>query len=86
MRWLITELSRRDKVLASTGFLIAAQGFVLLELMSFDDQVILGVDRWLKPFKFCVSVPIFLWTVAWLMPHLPAGRSLRATLRWNEAP
>lgn len=85
MRWFLAELMRRDVVLASTGCLIAAQGAVLLALMPLDDCQILGVDRWLKPFKFCVSVAIFLWTVAWLMPHLPAGRSLRGTIRWSIA-
>ena len=53
--------------------------------MPLDDCEILGVDRWLKPFKFCVSVAVFLWTVAWLMPHLPAGRSLRGGIRWSLA-
>lgn len=85
MRWLFIELVRRDAVLASTGCLIAAQGLVLLGLMPLDDYEILGVDRWLKPFKFCVSVAVFLWTVAWLMPHLPAERSLRGGIRWSLA-
>lgn len=85
VRWLIAELLRRDRVLATTGLVVAAQGVVLLVLMPFDDQTILGVDRWLKPFKFCVSVTIFLWTVAWLLPHLPAGRALRSRIRWSIA-
>ena len=76
-RGALREVFRRDRVLGSTGAFLLLQAGVCLLLMPFDDQTILGVDRWLKPFKFSVSVGIYLWTVAWFLPYLKNPRRLR---------
>ena len=33
-----------------------------------DTRQILGINPWIKPMKFMISIAIFLWTVAWFMP------------------
>lgn len=38
--------------------------FLILAVVSqFDAREILGIDRWIKPMKFAVSIAIYLWTL-----------------------
>lgn len=76
----VAEVFRRDRVLAWTGAWMLVQAAAALALMPFDDRTILGLDPWVKPFKFCVSVAIFLWTLAWFMPSLRASRRVKQSL------
>jgi hypothetical protein len=41
------------------------------------------LDPWVKPFKFSVSVAIFLWTLAWFLPALRASRRVKRLLAWG---
>lgn len=65
----ITELRHRDPFL----FWIGAANLLALivcALLSIGDQrEILGINVWVKPMKFLVSIAIFVWTVAWFMPE-----------------
>lgn len=79
---LVAEVFRRDRVLAWTGAWMLVQAAACLALMPFDDRTILGLDPWVKPFKFCVSVAIFLWTLAWFLPSLRVKRRTRALLAY----
>jgi hypothetical protein len=56
------------------------QAAAALALMPFDDRTILGLDPWVKPFKFSVSVAIFLWTLAWILPPLRVARRTKVLL------
>jgi hypothetical protein len=59
-----------------TGFALAhlAVLAVLLVLMMFDSRQITGVNIWLKPAKFAMSISIFLLTMAWLLGELRRPR------------
>ena len=50
---------------------------ILLGFMIVDDTQILGINRWIKPFKFFVSVAIYLLTFCWLSGDLPKSRFIR---------
>ncbi len=50
---------------------------VMVLLMLVDDTQILGLNRWIKPFKFFVSVAIYLLTFCWLSGDLPKTRFIR---------
>lgn len=54
-----------------------AGAFVMLLLMTIDDTQILGINRWIKPFKFFISVAIYLATFGWLSGDLPKTRFIR---------
>jgi hypothetical protein len=77
--WL-SEVFRRDRVLGWTGAWMLVQAAAALALMPFDERTILGLDPWVKPFKFCVSVAIFLWTLAWFLPSLRVARRTKRVL------
>ncbi len=76
---MITELRHRDPFL----FWIGAANLLALivcALLSIGDQrLVLGINVWIKPMKFLVSVAIFLWTIAWFMPET-SSPNLRRTL------
>jgi hypothetical protein len=79
---IVAEVFRRDRVLGWTGVWMLVQAAAAVALMPFDDRTILGLDPWVKPFKFCVSVAIFLWTLAWFLPSLRVERRTRAFLSY----
>lgn len=65
------ELFQRNQALAIFGachfVLFAALGLLLL----IDNRLLLGVNVWIKPMKFAVSIAIYSWTMAWLLAYLP---------------
>jgi len=77
MAALARELYSRDKLLTLTGLLHVVLLAACFALFFFDDRTILGINPWIKPAKFCISITIFLWTVAWLMPYAHAPRWLK---------
>lgn len=67
--WL-RELHRRNPLLSWVGWLHVALAVTALGLMAVDGRTITGVNAWLKPFKFCVSIAVYCWTVGWLLEYL----------------
>ncbi|MDJ0975887.1 MAG: hypothetical protein QNJ98_15610 [Planctomycetota bacterium] len=78
---MLRELWRRSPVLAGTAWLHAALAVLALALMPLDGREILGLDPWVKPFKFMVSIAIYLATLAWLVHYV---RAHRRVTRWIE--
>jgi hypothetical protein len=71
---LIAETLRRNRMLAVLGFVHLAL-FVVFATASFlDPTQILGVNRWLKPMKFAISIAIFAVTMAWILSYLEQSR------------
>jgi hypothetical protein len=67
---MIDELRHRDPLLfwIGAGMLLT---LVVVTLLSISDtRLILGINPWIKPMKFLISVTIFLWTIAWFMPEV----------------
>lgn len=44
---------------------------ICLVLMQFTNTEVMGVNAWLKPFKFYFSVVFYAWTMAWMLQFLP---------------
>jgi hypothetical protein len=82
-RRLAGELYRRDPVLAVQGWVYFGILAIAVVIAPFDSREILGLDPWVKPAKFLVSVAIFLWTVGWLLYYLPGPRWAKALVRWG---
>lgn len=76
---MITELRHRDPFLFWVGAAMLL-AFIVSALLSIGDQrLILGLNPWVKPMKFQISITLFLWTVAWFMPET---RSDQLTSGW----
>jgi hypothetical protein len=73
MTAFLAELHRRDPVLWVTGLVQLALAGAFVLGLGVDDRILLGVSPWLKPFKFAVSITIYVWTVAWLLGDVRAG-------------
>lgn len=75
----MSELRHRDPFLFWIG---AANllALVVCALLSIGDQrLVLGINVWIKPMKFLVSIATFVWTIAWFMPEASAP-NLRKTV------
>ncbi len=52
-------------------------GLICIALIQFDSMQILGINRWIKPLKFFLSVGIMSWTMGWILYYLDPKKSVR---------
>ena len=65
-----------NRLLTLAGLLHIALVPVLLVALVADSQVITGVNGWIKPLKFAISLPIYSFTVTWLLTYVEGRRRL----------
>ncbi len=82
---LFLEIRRRHFGLWLVGALNLVLALVFLGLIPLDSRTVTGLNVWIKPFKFAVSVGVYLWTVAWFLPYLRVSNWLARTLGWVVA-
>jgi hypothetical protein len=70
MTAFLREVWRRDRLLAAIGWLHVALFVLALGLFFIDSRTVLGINPWIKPMKFMLSIIIYVWTVAWLLGPL----------------
>jgi hypothetical protein len=46
-------------------------------LFFFDSRLVMGINTWIKPMKFGLSVGIYCWTFAWLLQYLVSKRNVK---------
>lgn len=80
---MIVELFREHKPLMVAGVVSFAFFIFFSVLIFFDSTQVLGVNRWIKPVKFFVSIAIFLWTVAIYFRYLKDRERLSSFLTWG---
>lgn len=82
LKTFYTELNRRNYFLAKSGTFC----FLLAALLAFfplvDQRELQGVNVWIKPLKFFVSVGIFFWTMGWLLDYLEEPKKVRRISLW----
>jgi hypothetical protein len=82
VREFVTELYRRDKLLAVVGWMNLALFVILLCIAPFDSRTVMGINPWIKPMKFAFSIAVYVWTVGWFLSYLPGPRwALRTVSR-----
>jgi hypothetical protein len=79
----VAEIYRRNPVLALTGWLMLALTFVMLCIAPFDSRTITGINPWIKPLKFTISITIFVWTLAWFLEYLSNRRWAVRLISWG---
>jgi hypothetical protein len=85
VRAFLAELYGRNRVLAVLGWLHLAAFAVLLFVAPFDARTILGLNPWVKPLKFLVSIAVYVWTLAWLTRYVPGYRRSIKLISWTTA-
>ena len=65
-----------------SGLLFAGLLVVFLALVPFDTRTVTGIDPWIKPAKFAISIAIYLLTVAWLVGLLELARGRKRFVEW----
>jgi len=75
-----TELTGRNRPLAYGGLAFLAMALVTAALIPFDSRTVTGINPWIKPLKFDLSVAVYLWTLGWLLHAL--RHKFPASVRW----
>lgn len=70
MQALLGELYRRNRWLTGLGWLLLGGFGFAFAASFFDSRTVLGLNTWIKPMKFCLSVTAYVWTLAWLLHYV----------------
>lgn len=81
MKPFLSTLKSRNAVLYGFGFICLISGAVCVSLTLTTTGQVLGINAFIKPAKFFLSVWIFCWTMAWLLPLLNRPRAT-TTYAW----
>lgn len=72
-----SELRRRNPPLYWFGLFNIAVGIICILLQFADNEQLLGINRWVKPMKFYLSVGIMALSMGWLMYYLDNRRKIK---------
>ena len=74
---VLEKIRERNLLLWRVGVLHLV--FILFALVgvALDPRLVGGVNPWLKPIKFDLSIVVYLWTMAWILAELPADYARR---------
>ncbi|MEO9032257.1 MAG: hypothetical protein ABI285_03385 [Ginsengibacter sp.] len=77
MKSFFAELKKRNAALCYFGWLMFL-GFIFSFVASFfDSRIILGINAWIKPMKFYLSITIMTWTIGWLAWYLKYEKKVK---------
>ena len=76
MNYFFTKLKDRNTLLYYFGLLCLIGALVCVGLFFFTNLQVLGVNAFIKPLKFFVSIWIFAWTMGWIMYLLDKKRKV----------
>lgn len=79
-RNLLAEIYWRNPLLTLVGWLHVVLLIGTLAGLLTDDRAVMGVNIWLEPMKFMLSIAIFLWTIAWFSKYVRKPRWLFTTV------
>jgi hypothetical protein len=73
----LNELRRRNPVLYYFGWIYFAGGITCIILSQTTETIVLGINAFIKPAKFFLSIWIFCWTMGWYLEYLDNKRRVR---------
>ena len=77
----LNELKKRNKLLYYFGWFNIVL-LIFAFIMSFaDNTTIMGINAWIKPMKFAISITLYVWTFGWIMCFLPKEKKIK-TISW----
>ncbi|MBW7476953.1 hypothetical protein K0T92_19735 [Paenibacillus oenotherae] len=78
MNHWIRELNARDRLLAMTGYIHLVLAVVFAVLILLDSRLMLGINIWLKPTKFALSIAVYAFSVAAIMKYVSSAKVRKA--------
>ena len=83
---LFAELVARHRPLARYGFALLGLACLTTAMQALDPRLLAsGVNVWVKPTKFLVSVGVFALTAAWFFGYVRPERRTARAMRWTAA-
>lgn len=76
--YFINELKRRNPVLFWFGVLNFIAAIICIILWQSTNITVSGINAFIKPLKFYISIGIFVWTMGWLLHYLGMPSKVRA--------
>lgn len=67
----IAALRERNRLLYVSAWTCAIFGLVAAVGMLIDSRTLMGVNLWLKPMKFAISIAVYCATLGWALAYLP---------------
>jgi len=78
----LSDLKKRNAALYYFGIINFIALVVFFILYFFDQREILGINPWIKPMKFAISVGIYAWTFGWIMDYIPKATRAIKVITW----
>lgn len=72
----LANLKARNSALYWFGWLNISAIVLALIMYFMDTTMITGVNAWIKPMKFSISITLYAWTFAWLLVYLPKKKQV----------
>lgn len=82
--WL-AELRFRNSLLYRIGLLHLILAILLLIPLMIDHRQVMGINTWIKPLKFCISICFYTCTFGWILFDLPNSRKWIKGISWTIA-
>lgn len=71
-----------NKMLAFGSLFFIVLSFIIAILLPFEERQVLGINLWIKPLKFSLSIAIFLITSYFLLLPLAYSSAKQTTIGW----
>jgi hypothetical protein len=75
--YFLKELRQRNYVLYAYGWIMLFAAALSIVMIQLTDTRVLGINAWIKPMKFYISIWIFCWTIGWLLHELSNKKAVR---------
>jgi hypothetical protein len=80
---MLAKLFEKQRLLIPAGAVSLLGAVVMVGLMLLDSTQVLGINRWIKPLKFFISIAIFVWTAAVYVNFLKGYETASRRISWG---
>ena len=78
MKRFFNELKSRNHTLYYFGWINLLGVLICFVLLLVDDTTIMGINAWIKPIKFLLSITIYCFTMGWLLHYLNEPKKVKS--------
>jgi len=70
------ELKKRNPLLYNFGWFNVILLVIAIVLCTVDNTQITGINAWIKPMKFAISITVYAWTFGWILHYIPNQKQI----------